>query len=72
MHFDPKLPLVVMADSSSYGVGAVLCHVIDGVKGPMCFASCTLMSAEQNYSYLEKEVLAILNALRKFHYYLWG
>ena len=36
------------------------------------FASGALMSAEQNYSYLEKEVLAILNALRKFHYYLWG
>ena len=23
--FDPKLPFMVVADSSSYGVGAVLC-----------------------------------------------
>ena len=72
VHFDPKLPLVVVADSSSYGVGAVLCHIIDGVERPICFASRTLMSAERNYSQLEKEALAVVYALRKFHFYLWG
>ena len=72
VHFDPKLPLVVVADSSSYGIGAVLCHLIDGVERPICFASRTLTSAERNYAQLEKEALAIVYALRKFHYYLWG
>ena len=72
VHFDPKLPLVVVADSSSYGIGAVLCHLIEGVERPIYFASRTLTSAERNYAQLEKEALAIVFALRKFHYYLWG
>ena len=72
VHFDPKLPLVVVADSSAYGIGAVLCHVVDEVERPICFVSRTLTSAERNYSQLEKEALALVFALRKFHYYLWG
>ena len=72
VHFDTKLPIVVVADSSSYGIGAVLCHLIDGVERPVFFASRTLTSAEKNYSQLEKEALAMTYALRKFHYYLWG
>ena len=35
IHFDPKLPLVVVADSCSYGVEAVLCLVIDDVERPI-------------------------------------
>ena len=72
VHFDPKLPLVVVADSSAYGIGAVLCHLIDGVERPICFASRTLTSAGRNYSQLEKEALAIVFVLCKFQYYLWG
>ena len=72
VHFDPKLPLVVVADSSSYGIGAVLCHLINGEERPICFASRTLTTAERNYAQLEKEALAMVYALRKFHNYLWG
>ena len=72
VHFDPALPLVVVADSSSYGVGAVLCHKIEGEERPICFASRTLTSSERNYSQFEKEGLAIVYALRHFHNYLWG
>ena len=72
VHFNPKLPIVVVADSSSYGIGAVLCHVINGEERPICFASRTLSSAERNYAQLEKEALAIVYALRKFHNYLWS
>ena len=38
----------------------------------ICFTHTNIMSAEQNYSQLEKETLAIVYTLRKFHYYLWG
>ena len=72
VHFDLKKPLVVVADSSAYGIGAVLCHSIDGEERPICFASRTLFPAERNYAQLEKEALAMVFALRKFHYYLWG
>ena len=72
MHFDPKLPLVVVADSSAYGIGGVLCHLIDNVERPICFVSHNLTATERNYSQLEKEALTMVYALRKFHYYLWG
>lgn len=72
VHFDPTKPIVVVADSSSYGVGVVLCHLIDGVERPVCFASRTLNKAERNYSQLEKEALALVFGVRKFHNYLWG
>ena len=72
VHFDPKLPLVVVADSSAYGIGGVLCHLVDNVERPICFVSRTLTATERNYSQLEKEALAMVYALRKFHYYLWG
>ena len=72
VHFNPKLPLVVVADSSSYGIGGVLCHLIDGVERPICFVSRSLSPTERKYSQLEKEALAMVYALRKFHYYLWG
>ena len=39
VHFDPQLPISVVVDSSSYGLGAVLSHVIDGQERPVCFAS---------------------------------
>ena len=72
IHFDPSFPIVVVADSSTYGIGAVLCHLIGGVERPIYFASRTLTATESNYAQIEKEALAIVFALRKFHYYLWG
>ena len=72
VHFDPKLTLVVVAVSSAYGIRDVLCHFIDNVERPICFVSHTLTVTECNYSQLEKEALAMVYALRKFHYYLWG
>ena len=72
VHFDPKLQLVVVADSSAYGIGGVLCHLIDNVERSICFVSRSLTVTERNYSQLEKEAFAMAYALRKFHYYLWG
>lgn len=72
VHFNPKLPISVVADSSSYGLGAVLSHIIDGHERPVCFASRTLLPAERNYPQVEREALAIVFALRHFHNYLWG
>ena len=71
-HFDPNLPIVVTADSSSYGVGAVLAHIIDGVERPVAFVSRTLNTAERNYAQIEREALGLVYALKKFHYYIYG
>lgn len=71
-HYSSNLPLFVTSDSSSYGVGAVLSHKVNGEDKPILFASGTLSKTEQNYSQLEKEALAIVFAVKKFHKYLFG
>ena len=72
VHFNPDLPIKLSVDSSSYGVGAVLCHKIDGEERPVYFVSRTLSDCERRYSQLEREALAIIFAIKKFHYYIYG
>ena len=72
-HYDPTLPITLAADSSAYGVGAVISHVFsDNSEHPIAFASRTLTASERNYSQLEKEALALIFGVQKFHRYLYG
>ncbi|CAG2227155.1 unnamed protein product [Mytilus edulis] len=73
VHFDPKKKLILACDASPYGVEAVLSHKMDdGSDKPIAYTSRTLTSAEKNYSVLEKESLAIIFGIKKFHQYLYG
>ena len=50
-HYNPELPVKLACDSSSYGLGAVISHVMEnGEERPIAFASRTLNAAEKNYS----------------------
>ena len=72
-HFDDKLPLVLACDALPYGLGAVLSHRFpNGEERPVGFASRTLTNAETKYSHLDKEALAIIYRVKKFHQYLHG
>ncbi|UYV61119.1 K02A2.6-like [Cordylochernes scorpioides] len=70
--YDATLPLCLATDASQIGVGAVLSHIIEGQERPIMFASRTLSEAEQNYSQIEKEALAIIYGVTWFHQFIYG
>uniref|UniRef100_A0A1X7VNS7 Reverse transcriptase domain-containing protein n=1 Tax=Amphimedon queenslandica TaxID=400682 RepID=A0A1X7VNS7_AMPQE len=73
IHFDPALPISLATDASTYGIGAVVSHTMpDGRERPVAFASRTMTATEKNYSQLEKEALAIVFGVKKFHQNLYG
>ncbi|KAL0202595.1 hypothetical protein M9458_000613, partial [Cirrhinus mrigala] len=66
--YDHKKPLTIQTDSSKDGLGACL----QQEAHPVCYASQALSDTEQRYAQIEKELLAILFAARKFHQYIYG
>lgn len=66
--FDPKLETVVQCDASGEGLGCCLMQL----GHPVAFASRSLSNAEKRYAQIEKELLSIVFACEKFHYFIYG
>ncbi|CAK1589486.1 unnamed protein product [Parnassius mnemosyne] len=69
---DFSQPFIVTTDASNYAVGAILSQGPVGKDKPIAYASRTLNRPEGNYSTTEKELLAILFAVKTFRPYLYG
>ena len=67
-YYDPNKELTLENDASEYGLGSTLMQ--DGK--PIAFASRALSNTERNYVQIEKEMLAILYGLNKFHHFTFG
>lgn len=72
-HFNPNLEIKVAADASEYAIGGVIIHVFpDGSEKAIAHCSRTLTPAEKKYAQIEKEGLALVFAIKKFHKFLFG
>jgi len=69
---DFSQPFVVTTDASKYAVGGILSQGPVGGDHPIAYTSRLLNSAEQNYSTIEKELLAIVYSVNHFRPYLYG
>ena len=58
--------LVLACDASPYGIGAVLACPTEP------FVSRTLTKAEKNYAQIEREGLACIYGIKKFHSFIFG
>lgn len=66
--FDINKDIKIQCDASQNGLGC--CLIQDGK--PIAYASRAMSSTEKNYAQIEKELLAVVFAIRKFHQYVYG
>ena len=69
---NPRKPFIISSDASGKALGAVLSQLVGDCEYPVAYASRVLSGAEQNYSVIEKELLAITYALKKFRCFIYG
>jgi hypothetical protein len=69
---DCHLPFEIMCDACDYAVGAVLSQSKDKKHYAISYTRKTLTGPQLNYATLEKELLTVVFAIKKFRSYLLG
>ena len=67
-YYVPKCELEIQCDASMKGLGGALLQN----RKPIAYASRALTETEQRYANIEREMLAIVFSLEKFHQYTYG
>lgn len=67
-YFDPKKSVVIHTDASKGGLGVFLLQ--DG--HPIANESRACADTKKNYAQIEKELLAIVFSVNRFHQYVYG
>ena len=67
-YYDSTVPLTLEVDASQKGLGVALTQ--DGK--PIAFGSKTLTECQSRYSNIEREMLAIVYGIQRYHTYLYG
>lgn len=63
---------VLDTDASGFGIGAVLSQMENGTERVVAYYSRALNKAERNYCITRKELLGVVEAVKHFHYYIYG
>lgn len=72
-HYDTQAPTQLMTDASLRGLGASLLQPDEnGQYRPVAFASKSLTQTQSNYSNIEREMLAIVFGIERFHTFLYA
>ena len=72
-HFDPTRPIILACDASPYGIACILSQVSEeNRERPVNAVSRTLTPAEKRYAQIDREGLAIVFGVRRFHIYIYG
>src|SRR5213079_2217573 len=72
-HFDPELPITLHTDASGAAISGILSQIHpNGDLHPVAYWSRKCVPAECNYDVHDREMLAIVQAMRHWRHYLEG
>ena len=74
-YYRPDLDLFIETDASGRGIGMALLQSEQNERSslyPIAYGSKTLTAAETRYANIERELLGVVSALEKFHYFTFG
>ena len=69
---DLTRPYIVTIDASNFTIGAMLSQVWDDGEHLVAYESRKMNAAKQNYPTHERELLAVIHALRTWRHYFLG